>query len=159
MDASRVDYVDHNPARLAMAATLGANPIEMPRHGRDAWYRRHAPRRGGVYPIAVDAASNAEALRFALRSLAPGGVCTSVGMLFQRHTSIPLMQMYANDSTLRTGISHPRADLPAVLELIRGGRFHPQKITTVLADWRDAAEAWLERTTKVVVHRPALYAG
>jgi alcohol dehydrogenase len=80
-------------------------------------------------------------------------------MLFQRHTSIPLMQMYANDSTLRTGISHPRADLPAVLELIRGGRFHPQKITTVLADWRDAAEAWLERTTKVVVHRPALYAG
>jgi alcohol dehydrogenase len=157
MDSTQVDYVDHHPARLEIAAALGANPIQVPRNKRAAWYRKNAPRRSGIYPIAVDAAANADALRFAIRSLAPGGVCTSVGILFQHSTSIPLLQMYANDSTLRTGISHPRADLPAVLELIRGGRFQPQKITTVLADWADAAEAWLERTTKVIVHRPALY--
>ncbi len=66
-----------------------------------------------------------------------------------------LMQMYANDTTFHTGISHPRADLPEVLDLIATRKFQPEKATTLLADWEDASEAYLERTTKVVVHRPA----
>jgi alcohol dehydrogenase len=67
------------------------------------------------------------------------------------------MQMYANDSTFHTGISHPRASLPEVLDLIQSKKFQPEKITTLLADWEDAAEAFLERTTKVIVHRPSIF--
>jgi threonine dehydrogenase-like Zn-dependent dehydrogenase len=156
LGSPKVDYVDYGVARLEIAASLGANPIQIPARRRVTWYRKNAPRRNGDYPITVDASANREGLNFAIRSLAPGGICTSVGYYFQKGTSIPLMQMYANSSTLHTGISHPRADLPEVVELIKSKKFQPEKITTVLAKWDDAAEAFLERTTKVVVHRPAL---
>jgi threonine dehydrogenase-like Zn-dependent dehydrogenase len=153
-----VDYVDCDPARLAIAKSLGANPIEIPNRNKGKWYRENAPKISGTYPITVDASMDSDGLRFAIRSLAPGGVCTTVGYYFQKGTSIPLMQMYVNDSTLRTGISHARASLPDVLSLIAKEKFQPEKITTLLANWDDATEAYLERTTKVVVHRPSMWA-
>lgn len=156
LDSSRVEYIDFDLARLDLAERLGAKPIQIPRGSRSAWYRRHAPRIHGDFPIAVDASANADGLRYALRSLAAGGTCTSVGYYFQKATGIPLLQMFANDSTLHTGISHPRATLPQILRLIAGGRFQPEKITSLLATWEDADHAYLARTTKVVVHRPAM---
>lgn len=149
--------MDYVVARLEIAESLGANPIQIPKKQRATWYRRNAPRRNGGYPITVDASAAREGIVFAIRSLAPGGTCTSVGYYFQNGTSLPLMQMYTNSSTLHTGISNARADLPGVLELIKSKKFQPEKITTVLADWDDAPEAFLERTTKVVVHRSSLF--
>jgi len=144
-------------ARLAIAKSLGANPIEIPAKKRSKWYREYAPKISGTYPITVDASMNQDGLRFAIRSLATGGICTTVGYYFKKGTSIPLMQMYANDSTLHTGISHARASLPDVLELIESKKFQPEKITTLLANWEDATDAYLESTTKVVVHRPSIF--
>jgi len=157
LGSCRVDYMDYLRPRLEMAEALGANAIEIPKQRRGAWFRKNAPRRNGDYPVTVDATANTDGLRFAIRSLAPGGTCTSVGYYFQHGVAVPLMQMYANCSTLHTGISNPRADLPDLLELIKTKKFQPAKITTVLADWEEAPQAFLERTTKVVVHRPALY--
>jgi len=157
LGSSKVDYIDYQPARLAIAKSLGANPIEISKENRGKWFRNNAPKISGTYPITVDASMNQDGIRFAIRSLAPGGICTSVGFYFQKETSIPLMQMYANDSTLHTGVSHPRADLPDVLDLIESKKFQPEKITTLLATWDDAAEAYLERTTKVVIHRPSIF--
>jgi alcohol dehydrogenase len=158
LESSRVDYVDYSPERLAIAKSLGANVIEMPKGNRGKWYREHAPKIGGRYPITVDASMNEDGLRFAIRSLATGGICTTVGYYFKKGTSIPLMQMFANDSALHTGVSHARACLHDVLDLIQSKKFQPQKITTLVANWEDAAEAYLERTTKVVVHRPSVFA-
>ena len=157
LGSSQVDYVDYVPERLAIATSLGANPISVAKQNRRSWLRKNAPSTGGKYPITVDASANADGLRFAIRSLAPGGICTSVGFYFQKGISLPLMQMFANDSTLHTGVSHPRASLPDVLSLIESGKFQPEKITTLLADWNDAEKAFLERTTKVVVHRSSLF--
>ena len=159
LGSEQVTYVDYDLCRLEIAADWGAHSVQIPqkeRH-RSKWYRQQAPRRSGVYPISVDASARPDGLRYAIRSLAPGGTCTSVGFYFQKKTSLPLMQMYTNDATFHTGISHPRADLPEVLDLIASGKFKPEKVTTVLANWEDASEAYLERTTKVVVHRPALF--
>lgn len=157
LNSSRVDYVDYDEERLAIAESVGARPIQIPKKSRGKWFRSNAPVTSGKYPITVDASAYPEGLRFAIRSLAPGGVCTSVGYYFQKGTSLPLMQMYANDSRFHTGISHPRADIPDVLDLIENKRFQPEKITTLLASWEDAAGAYLERTSKVVVHRPTVY--
>jgi threonine dehydrogenase-like Zn-dependent dehydrogenase len=157
LGSSRVDYVDYVPARLAIAKSLGANPIEIPAKNRSKWYRKNAPKISGTYPITVDGSMNQDGLRFAIRSLATGGICTTVGYYFKKGTAIPLMQMYANDSTLHTGISHARASLPDVLDLIESKKFQPEKITTLLAHWKDATDAYLERTTKVVVHRPSIF--
>jgi threonine dehydrogenase-like Zn-dependent dehydrogenase len=64
--------------------------------------------------------------------------------------------MYLDGTTFRTGLSNPRADLPDVLALVRAGRFHPELVTTRVAEWDSADEAVLDRdATKVVVTRPA----
>jgi len=112
---------------LEIAKSLGANPIEMPKKNRGKWFRNNAPKISGEYPITVDASMNQDGLRFAIRSLAPGGICTSVGFYFQKRTSIPLMQMFANDSMFHTGISHPRAALPDVLDLIESKKISTGK--------------------------------
>jgi hypothetical protein len=43
-----------------------------------------------------------------------------------------------------------------VLRLVASGRFKPELVTTLLAEWDDAP--FLERTTKVVIRRPPLAA-
>jgi len=155
MGAERVDYLDSNVTRLEIAQSLGANPIQIP--GTAAWYRKHAPRRSGRYLISADASATVAGLQYALRSLAPGGVCTGVGYYFARTSALPLTHMYMNSSTLHVGVSHPRADLPQVLALIGEGKFKPEKVTTLTAAWDDAPTAFLERTTKVVVRRDPLF--
>jgi alcohol dehydrogenase len=151
LGASQVDYVDYDPERLRIAEMLGANAIESKRGA--AWFDRHAPRARGRYLVSVDASSTAAGLRYALRSLAPGGNCTATGFYFAKRTGLPLMQMYANSMTLHVGISHPRRDLPDVIELVRQGVFDPLKVATLVADWEDAPQAFTTRTTKVIVAR------
>lgn len=154
MGAERVDYLDSDPERLRIAAALGANPVEVASGGRGL--KKHVPRGRGSYLISVDASASLAGLNHALRSLAPGGVCTGVGYYFARKGGLPLMQMYINDWTLRVGVSHPRADLPKLLALLEKRVFKPEIVTTVLADWDDAPRAFLEQTTKVVVKRRPL---
>lgn len=157
MGSSQVDYIDHDSSRLEIAEKLGANPIAIRDRGKGKWYRKNAPDAQGKYPIVADCCMNEDGLRYGIRSLAPGGKLTSVGYYFKKGTKLPLMQMYSNDSTFHTGVSHARASLPDVLDLIKNKNFKPELVTTVLAKWEDAAEAFLERTTKVVVHRPSLF--
>jgi threonine dehydrogenase-like Zn-dependent dehydrogenase len=154
--ASRVDYMDADAERLRIAQELGATPVEVA--GGAHWWRKHAPRHGGPYLIAVDASASVAGLTYALRSLAPGGICTGVGYYFERKGGLPLMQMYINDTTLHIGVSHPRADLPQLLALLQTGKFRPERVTTLTADWDDAPRAFLEQTTKVVVRRPRITA-
>src|SRR6266702_679580 len=127
------------------------NPIQI--QGGAGLHRKHAPRRSGPYLIGVDASANIAGLNYALRSLAPGGICTSVGFYFMRNAALPLMQMFTNSSTLHIGVAHPRADLPRLLAFLETGTFKPEKVTTLVANWDDAPRAFLERTTKVVVKR------
>ena len=152
LGANRVDYLDSDPARLQLAANLGANVIELPKKFTK-WYEKNAPLANGRYLITVDASARVSGLNYAIRSLAPGGICSSVGYYFQKRTDLPLMQMYLNGSTFYTGISNPRADLPELLTLIQSGKFKPEMVTTLVADWADAPRAYLERGTKVVIKR------
>jgi hypothetical protein len=63
------------------------------------------------------------------------------------------MRMYATDATLRLGVSHARAVLPAVLDFIHRSRFPAESVTTLTAEWDDAPRAYATRTTKVVLQR------
>lgn len=143
LGASRVDYVDTNEERLALARSVGATPIEGP-----------PPDRLGPYPISVDASADRAGLACALRSVEPGGICTSVGIYFARGTPIPLLDMYDGDITFKTGRANARALIPKVLDLVCAGRLRPERITTRLAAWDDAPEALGDPSTKVVIARP-----
>jgi threonine dehydrogenase-like Zn-dependent dehydrogenase len=144
--AAGVDYVDTDPGRRRIAESFGA--------------RAFAAGPGGPrarYDVVVEATSRAPGLRQAVRSLAPGGVCTAVGYYLAAGTRVPLMRMYTTDATLRAGVSHARAVLPALLDFVRRTGFAAERVTTVTADWDDAPKAYATRTTKLVLRRDPLY--
>jgi alcohol dehydrogenase len=149
LGAERVDYADEDPRRLTIAAALGANPIPLAK-GAAGW-RRASTSLVGRYPITVDASNREAGLDFAIRATAPGGVCTPVGFYFRRGTPLPLWHMYLKDIRLHVGVSHPRADLPAVLDLIASGRFDPGRIGPRVAAWDQAPDALLDRDAIKVV--------
>jgi len=103
----------------------------------------------------VDASADRGGLACALRSVEPGGVCTSVGIYFAQRTPVPLLDMfmYDGDVTFKTGRANARAFMPKVLDLVRDGRLRPERITTRTVGWDDAAEALGDRSTKVVISR------
>jgi alcohol dehydrogenase len=142
LGAARVDFIDTDPARLALAQRLGATPIEGP-----------PPERAGRYPITVDASANADGLACALRSVAPGGVCTSIGIYYGNMTPVPLLDMYGTGVRFHTGRANARTDMPAVLELIASRRLRPELVTSEVVAWEDAAEALTNPSMKPVFVR------
>ena len=66
------------------------------------------------------------------------------------------MDMYATSATLNVGVSHVRPHLPDLLSFIATTGFEAERVTSLLADWDDAPEAYLARTTKVVLQRDRL---
>lgn len=140
--AGRVDFVDTDADRLAKARDLGANPIEGP-----------YPAACGDYPITVDASAKPEGLACALRSVAPGGVCTSVGIYYDDAVPIPLLAMYGRGVRFHTGRANARADMPAVLELIAAGRIRPETVNSEIVEWSDAVEALTVPSMKPVIVR------
>lgn len=149
--AEVVDYVDHRTERLAIAEKLGAraHPVK-----KGKLRRADLPSRR--YDIVVEGTSTAAGVDAGLRALQPGGICTPVGYYLSPGTKVPLMHMYANDATLKIGVSHVRPILPDLLEFVAHTNFPAENVTTLLADWDDAPDAYRAHTTKLVLHRQPL---
>jgi threonine dehydrogenase-like Zn-dependent dehydrogenase len=144
LGAARVLYLDEDEERLKVAAKLGAETIEGP-----------PPQKAGSFPVTVDAGGSRESLTCAIRSTEPGGVCTSVGILFEPETPVPLLEMYTKGIEFRIGRVQARAAIPAVLELATRGRIRPERVTSRVASWDEAPDAVLESQTKLVIARDA----
>jgi threonine dehydrogenase-like Zn-dependent dehydrogenase len=155
LGSERVDYLDTNIERLEIAQALGARPIKL--DTRLSQMQKSALLNKGGYPIVVDGSGATGALPFAIRALAPGGVCTTVFFYLRRGTPIPLWHMYVHGGTLSTGLANVRADLPDILRTIQSGALKPELVTTLRAEWGDATEALLIPTTKVILVRPSLF--
>ena len=153
--AGVVDYLDDDPMRRQIAESFGARALAIPASRLGA----HRARPSRRYDVVVEASSRAAGLRRAIRSLAPGGVCTAVGYYLGTGTRVPLMRMYATDATLHVGVSHARAVLPDLLAFVERTGFPAERVTTLTADWNDAPSAYAARTTKVVLQRDPLTAG
>lgn len=140
LGAARVDYLDDDADRLALAAELGAEPIAAPHQGAL-----------GPYEVTVDASANPDRLATALRSTGPCGTCTSIGIYWQNDVSLPLLEMYDRAVTLITGSPQARPLIPEVLELVASGKLAPERITTRVVSFGDAADALAERYNKLVM--------
>jgi threonine dehydrogenase-like Zn-dependent dehydrogenase len=145
LGAGVVDYLDDHPLRRRIAESFGAHA-----------HPRSRGAGGRSYDVVVEATSRATGLRAAIRALAPGGVCTAVGYYLSTGTRVPLMRMYATDGTLRLGVSHARAELPALLAFVARTDFPAERVTTLTAGWDDAPEAYAAKTTKLVLRRDPL---
>ena len=80
-------------------------------------------------------------------------MCTSIGIYYELLTPVPLLEMYTTGVTLITGRAMARATMPAVLERIAAGDLHPDRITSNVVSWEQAAEAVGEAQTKLVIER------
>ena len=141
LGAERVDYLDHDPVRLARAERVGAHPVEGP-----------YPRRAGRYPITVDASGIPAGLVCALRSTDVGGVCTSVAIYWDE-VALPLLEMYTRGVTFVTARVDARAAIPAALGLVDGGRFQPELVTETVAPWDEAPAVLARHRAKTVIVR------
>jgi threonine dehydrogenase-like Zn-dependent dehydrogenase len=140
--AGRVTYLDADEQRLRVAEQLGAHVHEGP-----------LPERLGSYPITVDAGATRESLLCALRSTEPGGDCTSVGIIYEAETPLPLLEMYTNGVSFHIGRAQARPAIPAILELVLEGRLHPEVVTSRVVDWEEAPEAVQAPERKLVIER------
>jgi alcohol dehydrogenase len=132
LGAESVLYIDADEARRGVAAALGAQTLA------------EAPERVGPFPITVDASAHPKGLRLALNATAPDGVCTSTAIYFGEQPALPLLRMYTQGVTFRTGRVHARPAIPHVLELAATGALHPEAVTTRRVPFEQAAQALLE---------------
>jgi alcohol dehydrogenase len=113
-----------------------------------------AARRLAPAPLVADVSASPRGLRLALRLTASDGVCSSSGSLHAT-TRIPTGLMFGRNTTLAIGRTHARGLIPAVLELVAGGRLQPERVTTLLAPLDDAPAALAEHmrgaSTKTVL--------
>ncbi len=144
LGSERVRYVDTDLSRCAAAEALGAD-VE---HHQGPW-----PRRFNRALITVDATGDDAGLAATLRSTDDYGTCTSVAIYFEGTTPIPLLDMYTHGVTFHASRADSRLLLPPVLELVAHGRLDPLVVPTTVVPWEQAAEAWLEPATKLVLDR------
>ncbi|MGW4122740.1 zinc-dependent alcohol dehydrogenase [Nocardia sp. NPDC004711] len=141
LGSARAVYLDTDPERLAIAAELGAEPVE----GRPT-------DRVGRFPVTVEAAGGSEALVAAIRATANDGFCTSVSVQTQ-DVALPMLEMYSRCCTFHTGRAHARPSIPHILDLVAAGRFDPSVVTTRTVAWEDSIDALLEAPVKLVATR------
>lgn len=143
--AGRVDYVDTDQSRLAIAGRLGANPIDSaPQH------------KFGDYPIVVDASASSEGLLCALRSTEREGICSSVGGHFAP-VAMPLMEMYSRGIRFTTGRGKARPNFERVIDFIGAGRVRPELVTSEVASFDDAPQVLADPSLKPMLVRPPLH--
>jgi alcohol dehydrogenase len=152
LGAERVDYFDDRDSRLEIAEGFGATAHKIDEKRSKSLMPKISER----YDVAVEASSTGQGMRDALRALRPGGICTGNGYYLATNTLIPVMDMYATSATLQVGVSHVRPHLPEMLDFIASTGFEAERVTSLLADWDDAVDAYPAHTTKVVLHRDPL---
>jgi threonine dehydrogenase-like Zn-dependent dehydrogenase len=132
LGAGEVSYVDADASRRALAESFGA---------RASAPEEFEPQRRS-YAITVNATADTSGgtLRSCLLATEPDGVCVNTSLHFA-DPPVPLLHMFLNCLTLTGGLSHARANMPAVLALLAGGRIAPQRVRTGVLPFETAAEA------------------
>ncbi len=146
LDAHSVDYVDQDEARRAVAKTLGATVHE-----------HIAPDFTMQFHVVVSGTRDPAELKLAIQSAKPGGHVSGLAIYFQ-DIPMPLWEMYLRDVSFSTGRPSVRPHIPDVLEMVRGGKTHPEHVTSRIIAWDDAADALVEPSLKPIVVRPRAFA-
>ena len=143
LGSEQVDYMDSDPSRLAIAAAIGANPIDV----------KTAPKRHGSYWVTADTSGHpsGEWLTTALNSTAPYGRCTSCG-IYHGPAPVPLGAMYRQGVRFTIGWANIHALMPKVLDLLSQRKIKLDAIHTV-APWDDVIEALKDPPAKLVFVR------
>ena len=143
LGAERVVYVDDDAARLELAAAAGAEVV----NAKDQWDSLKLAER---FPIVVDANVLDSGRNFALQSVEPCGVCTSVSGGASSRSNLPLQSMYLKGVRYEIGRVHACATARPVLELVSSGALDPARIINKVVPFSEAVEGMILPVIKVV---------
>ena len=143
LGSERVVYVDDDAARLELAAAAGAEVID----AKDQWDSLKLAER---FPIVVEANVLDPGRNFALQSVEPCGVCTSVSGGASSRSNLPLQSMYLKGVRYEIGRVHACATARPVLDLVSSGALDPARIINKVVPFSEAVEGMILPVTKVV---------
>jgi len=143
LGSERVVYVDDDAARLELAAAAGAEVVD----AKDQWDTLKLAER---FPIVVEANVLDPGRNFALRSVEPCGVCTSVSGGASSRSNLPLQSMYLKGVRYEIGRVHACATARPVLDLVSSGALDPARIINKVVPFSEAVEGMILPVTKVV---------
>ena len=143
LGSERVVYVDDDAARLELAVAAGAEVVD----AKDQWDSLKLAER---FPIVVDANVLDPGRNFALRSVEPCGVCTSVSGGASSRSNLPLQSMYLKGVRYEIGRVHACATARPVLDLVSSGALDPARIINKVVPFSEAIEGMMLPVVKVV---------
>lgn len=143
LGSERVVYVDDDAARLELAVAAGAEVVD----AKDQWDSLKLAER---FPIVVEANVLDPGRNFALQSVEPCGVCTSVSGGASSRSNLPLQSMYLKGVRYEIGRVHACATARPVLELVSSGALDPARIINKVVPFSEAVEGMTLPVTKVV---------
>ena len=143
LGSERVVYVDDDAARLELAVAAGAEVVD----AKDQWDSLKLAER---FPIVVEANVLDPGRNFALRSVEPCGVCTSVSGGASSRSNLPLQSMYLKGVRYEIGRVHACATAKPVLDLVSSGALDPARIINKVVPFSEAVEGMILPVTKVV---------
>ncbi|EPG73347.1 alcohol dehydrogenase, catalytic domain, GroES-like family [Leptospira fainei serovar Hurstbridge str. BUT 6] len=143
MGAAEIVYLDADKKRLDLAASFGVRVEQVAKF----------PKSFGKFDIVADASGSPEGWDCGLRSLDVDGIFGSASIFWTNTLPIPYLDLYNNGASIRIGRVRSREWIPEILRLVEEEGFDPSKVTTKKASWKDAAEAFLEEETKLIVVR------
>ena len=143
LGSQRVVYVDDDAPRLDKAALLGAEVV-------DAKNRWDSLKLDTKYPIVVDANVLDAGRDFALRSVEPCGVCTSVSGGATSRSNLPLQMMYLKGVRYEIGRVHACSTAPKVIDLVSIGALDPSPLIDEVIPFSGAVDGMVKQATKVV---------
>lgn len=104
----------------------------------------------GSFNITVDSSGDMEGTKLAIRSTGSNGTCTSNSVPFDNAVPFPMTAMYTKGISFHTSRVQGRALLPQIVEEVKCGHFHPEKVTSREVAFSDAAEAMDDPAPKIV---------
>jgi threonine dehydrogenase-like Zn-dependent dehydrogenase len=120
-----VDRVDY---RLALAAELGAQPVNLDR-GDPAEQLR--ARTGGRGPdVVLECVGHETPFTQAIQAVRAGGTVSSVGVYVETSMGFPAREAFFKDLTLKMGICNARNYIGPLLPLVQLGKLKPARIIT-----------------------------
>jgi threonine dehydrogenase-like Zn-dependent dehydrogenase len=137
---ARVFAVDRVDYRLALAAELGAEPVDL---GRGDPAEQLRALTGGYGPdVVLECVGHETPFAQAIQSVRPGGTVSSVGVYVEASLGFPAREAFFKDLTLRMGICNARNYMTTLLPLVQRGRLQPARIITHTMALKDAPRGY-----------------
>jgi threonine dehydrogenase-like Zn-dependent dehydrogenase len=124
----RVFAVDRVDYRLALAAELGAEPVDLDRG--DPAEQLRARTEGCGPDVVLECVGHETPFTQAIQAVRAGGTVASVGVYVEPTMSFPAREAFFKDLTLKMGICNARNYITLLMPLVRTGKLRPARIVT-----------------------------